>query len=127
MTWNEVAERVRGYTGSNPKFRFLVDVIDSIRECGGQERLAGIWTLGGLVVTPLPIPDEPPIQEVILSLPGMGWGPTGEEVLIEHRAISGHDDRILRPSSEAVPLFWRFMIEKFGIAPVRPDSAGARS
>jgi hypothetical protein len=126
MTWDEVAERVRDFTEPNPKFRFLVDVIDSIRECGGEERLAGIWTLDGLVVTPLPIPDEPPIQEVILSLPGMGWGPTGDEVVIEHRAISGHDDRIVRSSTEAVPLFWRFMIEKFGIAPVRPGTPHVR-
>lgn len=127
MAWDEVVARAREFTDANPQLGVLMEVIDSVRECGGQERLAGIWTLNGLVVTPLPIPADPPIQEVIVSLPGMGWGPTGDEVLIEHRAISGHDDRIVRPAAEAVPLFWRFMIEKFGIAPVRPDSAGARS
>ena len=36
-------------------------------------------------------------------------------VLIEHLTCSGHDERIERPASEAVPLFWRFMIEKYGI------------
>ena len=38
-------------------------------------------------------------------------------VVIEHESATGHLDRIERPSGEAVPLFWRFVIEKFGIAP----------
>ncbi|GLY64714.1 hypothetical protein [Amycolatopsis taiwanensis] len=117
MAWDEVAGRARDFEGC-PGIHALVDVIDSVRDCKARERLAGVWTLNGLVVTPLPIPDKPPIQHVIVS---PGWGRTGDAVLIEHRAISGHDDRILRPSTEAVPLFWRFVIEKFGIAPVRPD------
>jgi hypothetical protein len=29
----------------------------------------------------------------------------------------------VRPTSEAVPLFWRFMIEKFDIEPVRPPQS----
>jgi len=40
-------------------------------------------------------------------------------VLIEHLFATGHD-RIVRPDSEAVALFWRFLIERFGIEPVRP-------
>jgi hypothetical protein len=36
-------------------------------------------------------------------------------VLIEHLTSTGHDERIERPASEAVPLFWRFAIEKFGL------------
>jgi hypothetical protein len=31
--------------------------------------------------------------------------------------VTGYDDRIERPASDAVPLFWRFMIEKFGVQP----------
>lgn len=104
MTWDEMTARGREFTEANPELHALMDVIDSVRDCGGQERLAGIWTLDGLVVTPLPIPD-PPIQEVIVSFPGMGWGPTGDEVAIEHHSISGQDDRIVRPSAEVVPLF----------------------
>jgi hypothetical protein len=38
-------------------------------------------------------------------------------VLIEQQSLTGHDDRIERLASEAVPLFWRFMIEKFGVHP----------
>jgi hypothetical protein len=36
-------------------------------------------------------------------------------VLIEHLSVTGHDERIERPVTEAVA--WRFMIEKFGGAP----------
>jgi hypothetical protein len=38
-----------------------------------------------------------------------------EHVLIEHVSLTGHDDRIERPAVDAVPLFWRFMSEKFGV------------
>jgi hypothetical protein len=77
-----------------------------------------------LVVTPLPITD-PPIEEVIVWSPSSGLVGPGA-VLIEHRSATGHDDRIVRPSSEAVALFWRFLTEKFGIEPVRSQpSAGA--
>lgn len=40
---------------------------------------------------------------------------------MEHRAGTGYDNRIAWPVGEAVPLFWRFMIEKFGVAPVRQN------
>ncbi|SDS81377.1 hypothetical protein SAMN04515669_1995 [Jiangella sp. DSM 45060] len=40
-------------------------------------------------------------------------------MVIEEQSVTGHDDIIERPAAEAVPLFWRFMIEKFGIAPER--------
>ncbi len=37
-------------------------------------------------------------------------------------SVTGHDDQIARPVAEAVPLFWRFMIEKFGVDPeVQPS------
>jgi hypothetical protein len=38
-------------------------------------------------------------------------------VLIEHLSITGRNDRIERPVAEAVPLFWRFLVEKFGVDP----------
>ncbi len=33
--------------------------------------------------------------------------------------MTGHDDRVVRPVAETVPLFWRFMIEKYGVHPGR--------
>jgi hypothetical protein len=37
------------------------------------------------------------------------------KVLTERCSITGHDDRVVRPTNDAVRLFWRFMIEKFGV------------
>jgi hypothetical protein len=34
-----------------------------------------------------------------------------------HLSLTGRNDRIERPIAEAIPLFWRFVIEKFGITP----------
>jgi hypothetical protein len=31
--------------------------------------------------------------------------------------VTDRNDRIGRPVADAVPLFWRFMIEKFGVEP----------
>ncbi|MGC4817778.1 hypothetical protein [Micromonospora sp. DT63] len=60
----------------------------------------------------------PRVEVVIVRSPSSGLVGPGA-VLIEHRSTSGRDDVIARPSEEAVPLFWRFMIEKFGVAPTR--------
>jgi hypothetical protein len=63
------------------------------------------------MVVAQPIP-EPPYDLVAVRTPPEG------RVRIEHMAVTGLRDKIERPANEAVPLFWRFMIEKFG---VRPD------
>jgi len=34
-------------------------------------------------------------------------------------SVTGHNDRIERPVADAVPLFWRFMIAKYGVEPRR--------
>jgi len=39
--------------------------------------------------------------------------------VIEEMSLTGHRDLIERPAAEAVPLFWRFMIEKYGVHPSR--------
>jgi hypothetical protein len=45
--------------------------------------------------------------------------PAAEKVVIESCSLTGRIDRIERPVAETVPLFWRFMIEKFGVPPRR--------
>ncbi|MFC7597545.1 hypothetical protein ACFQU3_19675 [Terrabacter sp. GCM10028922] len=71
-----------------------------------------------LIVVAAPIP-EPPYGVVAVRAPGSPRRPREGHVLIEHLSVTGHDDKIERPVAEAVPLFWRFMIEKFGVAPLR--------
>ncbi|WP_141997522.1 hypothetical protein [Amycolatopsis cihanbeyliensis] len=60
-----------------------------------------------LVVTARPVPEYPRVEVVVVRSPS-----------------SGYDDRIRRTSEAAVPLFWRFMIEKFSVAPARPEATG---
>lgn len=67
-----------------------------------------------LVVVDTPIP-EPPFEVVVVRTPGSLHPPRAGKVLVEHVSLTGHDDRIERPVAEAVPLFWRFMAEKFGV------------
>ena len=100
----------------------MADIADSVLACGGEHRLAGLMSMHDLVVTARPVPAHRPIEVVVVRSPSSGYvGPGG--VFIEHRSGTGHDDRIHRPGDEAVPLFWRFMIEKFAVEPERPASS----
>lgn len=72
--------------------------------------------MNDLIVRGRPIPD-PPVDVVAVRAPGSPIRVPPGTVLIEHLSTTGHDDRITRPAGEAVPLFWRFMIEKFGVEP----------
>jgi hypothetical protein len=117
--WPDLADKFRDAARRYPNCEHMVDVVDSIIAAGAEDRLAGSSSghisIVELLVVPRPLP-EPPYDVVavrspksfrIKSAPGC--------VLIEHLTCSGHNERIERPASEAVPLFWRFMIEKYGI------------
>ena len=54
---------------------------------------------------------------VVVRAPGSLHPPRAGCVLVEHLTGTGRDDRIESPTADAVPLFWRFMIEKFGVHP----------
>jgi hypothetical protein len=120
VPWSEIAARYRDLAAAHPEYQYMLDIVESVLACQGEQRLAGLTSMHDLVVTTRPIP-ELPIEEVIVRTASSGQvGPAA--VLIEHRSCTGHDDRIVRPTNEAVPLFWRFMIEKFGVEPVRPPT-----
>ena len=118
VAWDQIAAKFTAMAAKHPQFQHMADIVDSVLACHEQTRLAALTSMHDLVVTSRPIPAEPPIEVVIVRSPSSGL--VGDEaVSIEHCSITGHDDKITRPSSEAVPLFWRFMIEKFGVDPVR--------
>ncbi|MCG3753191.1 hypothetical protein [Amycolatopsis sp. Poz14] len=117
VPWTEIAARFHETAAAHPEFSHLADIADSVLACEGEHRLAGLTSMHDLVVAARPLPDEPPVPVVVVRSPSSGQTGAGG-VYIEHRSATGHDDRIFRPSAEAVPLFWRFMIEKFGVAPV---------
>ncbi len=106
---------------NHEEFGYLVEVVASVIETESTEVLAGLTSMHDIIVTSTPIPDAP-LDVVAVRAPGFLQPPETGQVLVEHLAVSGHNDRIQRPATEAVPLFWRFIIEKFGIQPVhRPD------
>jgi hypothetical protein len=121
IPWSMIAARFEEMATKHPEFRHMADIVASVRSCGGEQRLAGLTSMHDLIVTTRPIP-EPPIEEVVVYSPSSGRVGSGAFV-IEHRSSTGHDDRIARPSTEAVALFWRFMIEKFGVEPVPPEAS----
>ncbi len=112
VEWDAIAARVAESTA--PHAPFMADVVTSIRS-HAQERLAGFLSMHDLAVTTAPVPVSGPI-EVVWVRPQL-YGSEDTDVLVEHWSATGHDDRIVRPGVEAVRLFWRFAIEKFGIAP----------
>lgn len=115
VPWAEIAARFRTLAAEHPELRPVADIAASVRACGAEDRLAGLTSMHDLVVTARPVP-APPIEVVVVRSPSSGHvGPGG--VFIEHRSGTGHDDQVFRAAAEAVPLFWRFMIEKFGVEP----------
>ncbi|MBV8932260.1 MAG: hypothetical protein JO285_06880 [Kutzneria sp.] len=124
VAWGQIGARFHGMAAEYTEFRPMADIVDSVLACGGEHRLAGLTSMHDLVVTARPVPEYSPVEVVIVRSPSSGAvGPGG--VIIEHRSITGHDDLIVRPEPDAVPLFWRFMTEKFGVEPARPTGRGA--
>jgi hypothetical protein len=115
VSWQRIADRVSQWTA--PHFPVMADVVASIR-ASAADRMAGFMLMHDLAVTTTPIPDAGPI-DVIWVRPQPSEDPDSQDVLIEHCAPTGWDDRIVRPAPEAVSLFWRFAREKWGIEPVR--------
>ena len=95
----------------HPEFDVMAELVDSVIASGQTLALAAFTSMHDLVVVARPIP-EPPYDAVFvqLVLPG------GQYVQIEHRTVTGRNDKIARPAADAVRLFWRFMIEKYGVA-----------
>ena len=98
------------------EFRHISDIVKSVRASDQTQALAGCTSMHDLIVVATPIP-EPPHGVVAVRAPGSLREPGAGLVRIEHLSVTGHDDVIDRPVAEAVPLFWRFMIEKFGVDP----------
>jgi hypothetical protein len=118
MAWTDIAARFNDLASGHPEFQYMADIVASVLDWQGTDRLAGLTSMNDLVVTAQPIPG-PPTETVVVRSPSSGHV-GAEAVLIEHRSLTGNDEWVVRPSAEAVALFWRFMAEKFGVRPIRP-------
>jgi hypothetical protein len=121
IAWTDIAARFNHVARGHPEFQYMADITASVLAWQAADRLAGLTSMDDLVVTALPIPQSP-IDMVVVRSPSSGCV-RAEAVLIEHRSRAGHDEWIVRPSRDAVALFWRFMTEKFGVRPIRRDPA----
>lgn len=105
-----------GMAQLDERFSHMSAIVGSVRDSNAEDRLAAYTSMHDLIVVSVPIP-EPPYGVVAVRAPGSLRSPRDGHVLIEHLSVTGHDERIERPVTEAVALFWRFMIEKYGVAP----------
>ncbi|MFT3832411.1 MAG: hypothetical protein QM711_03700 [Micropruina sp.] len=95
-----------------PEFQYLADIVTSVLEAGASTTLAGFTSMHDLLVVPKPVAEH--WTPVTVLAPHVPFLPNGT-VRIEHLSSSGRLERVDRPAAEAVPLFWRFMREKFGV------------
>jgi hypothetical protein len=114
--WMDIREFLGGMAADHDEFGYLVDIVDSVIEGGREEALCATTSMHDLCVASAPV-QEPPLDVLVVRAPGSLYAPASGNVLIEHLSVTGRNDRIERPASEAVPLFWRFAIEKFGVIP----------
>ena len=117
--WEELDDEFASWASTHPEFRHMWAIVSSVREVGAQDVLAAFASMHDLMVRATPLPD-PPYDLVAVRAPDSLAKVTSGTVLIEHLSVTGRNDRIERPVDDAVPLFWRFMIEKFGIDPETP-------
>ena len=111
-SWIEILEDFEGRLD----LRHMSAIVESVLASSRADDLAAITSLYDLIVVPRPVPD-PPFGVVVVRSPVSMRPPSPGLVRIEHLSVTGHDDVIERAAAEAVPLFWRFMIEKFGVHP----------
>lgn len=118
--WVELEAKFAAFADENPQLLYLHDIITSVIAHGKTDALAAITSIHDLVVTSTPVA-SPPLDVVRVRAPdSVRHGPPAGQVRIEHQSHLGRNDVLERPVREAVALFWRFMIEKFGVTPERP-------
>jgi hypothetical protein len=114
--WREIGAFFENLAEKNPSLRPVVEIVRSIEDSDVSDHLVGATSMADLLVAERPT-GSPPIPVVVVSVAGsprFSGAQTGH-VVIAHLSSTGHDDQIERPSDEAVPLFWRFVREKFDI------------
>jgi len=114
--WDEIDARFTGFATMNPTFEHMAAIVRSVRAVGAESDLAAFTSMHDLMVASRPIP-EPPVELVAVRAPSSMAKVSEGCVVIEHLSVTGRNDQIERPVADAVPLFWRFMIEKFGVDP----------
>ncbi len=113
-SWSDLRARYTELSEIDQRFRYLLDVVDSVEDAGLGDSMAASTSMHDLVVADLPLTDVP-LEVIVVRAPSSPDPPKPGQVLIEHLSHTGRNDRIERPAADAVPLFWRFVQEKWGL------------
>ena len=113
-SWTELLNLHAPIWAKASEGQYLVEIIESVIASGRSDDLPVTSSMLDLVVVGRPVP-EPPMDVLVVRAPGSLHPPTRGCVLIEYEAVSGINTRIERPATDAVPVFWRFVAEKFGV------------
>jgi hypothetical protein len=114
--WAEVRDFEAAVFQDRAEGQYLLAIIDSVMASSVSDQLAVTTSMHDLVIAPHPVPD-PPMDVLIVRAPGSLHPPKQGSVLIEYLAVSELNTSIERPTTDAVGLFWRFLQEKFEVAP----------
>ena len=95
-----------------PEFTHMSAIVTSVLQSDGTSTLAGCTSMHDLYVVATPIPTH--WSAVQVCAPNTTFLKRGM-VRIEHLSAGGRLERIERPVADSVPLFWRFIKEKFGV------------
>lgn len=117
--WEEISEFLGSMAQRYPEFGHMAAIASSVLASGVAGQLAATTAMHDLIVVTVPVP-EPPYDAIAVRAPGSLYPPLDGHVLIEHLSCTGHNDRVERPAGDAVRLFWRFVITKYGVHPDPP-------
>ena len=117
-TWQQVRGFPADVDWPKPENSYSLDIIDSVINTGADEVLAVATSMHDPAITPRPATD-PPFDVVIVCAPGSGRRHPEGSIRIDFQSALGKHTEIVRPASEALPLFWRFMQSEFGVRPTQ--------
>jgi hypothetical protein len=117
--WDDIIRNLEVIADQNESFSHVVAIARSVRDSHCASLLAGTTSMHDLLVTTVPIMSAPVDVIHVYAPNGLG-APSAGMVKIEHVSVTGRNDVIERAVADAIPLFWRFVWEKFGIASNSP-------
>ncbi len=117
--WAALAAEYRELVeGDLPQLAPVLSVIESVIENRMDTQLAVTTSLRDLAITTAP-PQEPPVDVIVVRSAVSGAPPATGTIAIDHVATTGLSEHIVRPEAETLPLFWRFVAEKYGLRVTR--------
>ncbi|PKQ24495.1 MAG: hypothetical protein CVT65_02825 [Actinobacteria bacterium HGW-Actinobacteria-5] len=114
--WTDLLDEYRSAAENLPALAPLVSIIESVIQNQMQDQLAATTSMWDLVITTAP-PGEPPLDVIVVRSSVSMNPPRSGEVRIEQFATSGLKEELTRSTAEVLPLFWRFILEKYGLKP----------